>query len=709
MIALALLFTSILAHGLLIPWLGFYWDDWPTVWFLNRFGSSVYSAAYGVDRPALGWLFTVTTTLIGQSALAWQIFGILTRWAACLSLWAMLRAVWPLRKIETAWVAFLFAIYPGFRQHPIALTYSADWIAICLFFLSFWLMLKAVRQLSSPEAPKMSRLWPAVLLVFSWLLAGYVMFADEYYFGLEFLRPIFLWLVLAENLYTPISSSPKRRLARVILFWLPYLALMGLFLFWRLVVFVSPRGQLTVFDQFIGQPVAASLALAIKILKDLFKSGILAWTQIVGLNTIKSSLGSARLMAAYLGLTVLAIGIAIVYFRIIQRPDSTHSMPSAQPDERKAQKKWAIQAVFIGVFALFVGGWPFWVTDLPIELYFPWDRFTLAMMFGACLALAGAIVFAARTPLLKAISFGLICGLAIGFHFYNANLYRQDWSRQKDFFWQLSWRIPALEPGTLVLTNDLPLKYFSDNSLTAPLNLIYDPQNHSRQMNYMIYNIDSRLGLGLTALESGLPIEQAYRIASFSGNTSKMVVLFAAPSRCIKVIDPATDALLPHKPAYIDEATPLSNLDLIKVDPSNQAQPPRQFFGDEPDIGWCYYFQKADLARQQQDWAEVARLGDLAQAQPIHYGHAQGNESKSLFALADPSELIPFIQGYAQIGEWGKAIEFTKQAFEDEPKIANMICPIWYDLYQTRPSDSAAESEAQKAFRQVSEALNCAF
>ncbi len=264
-IPLALLLACVLAYGVLIPWLGFYWDDWPTLWYLNRFGPSVFHLAYGVDRPALGWLFTLTTTLVGESPLAWQIFAILTRWIACLSLWALLRVVWPARILETAWVAFLFAVYPGFLQHPIAFTYSADWIAISLFFASFWLMLRAARGGIRP-------LWGIIFLLLSWFLAAYVMFADEYYFGLELLRPIFLWMVLE-------GMNTRKRLLKVSLYWLPYLLLMAGFLYWRLVIFVSPRGNMVLFDQLASHPIQALRDLAVKILNDLYQASLAAWVQ----------------------------------------------------------------------------------------------------------------------------------------------------------------------------------------------------------------------------------------------------------------------------------------------------------------------------------------------------------------------------------------------------------------------------------------------
>jgi hypothetical protein len=45
----------------------------------------------------------------------------------------------------------------------------------------------------------------------------------------------------------------------------------------------------------------------------------------------------------------------------------------------------------LGGLALLLGGIPFWMTDLPITLQYPWDRFTLPMMFGASILLVGLL------------------------------------------------------------------------------------------------------------------------------------------------------------------------------------------------------------------------------------------------------------------------------------------------------------------------------
>ncbi len=300
----ALLLLCLISYGLMIPRLGYYWDDWPAIWFTRFFGSSSLVEVLGIDRPQLAWLYFLTTSLIGESRAGWQVFSLLMRWVSCLALWWTLLQIWPKQRNQVVWVVFLFAIYPGFRQQYIALIYSHDWIVITLFFLSIGLMIRAVRQ------PK----WRLLLLAASWILAAYAMFADEYYFGLELLRPVLLWMTLGVTLATvapssaslpdpasapqpvePLNSEPpnsptvqspehrsahplRRRLVLVILYWLPYLALMLLFLYWRLVVHVSPRGQVQMFDLFASNPLLGLINLAKTVLQDIFESGLVAWS-----------------------------------------------------------------------------------------------------------------------------------------------------------------------------------------------------------------------------------------------------------------------------------------------------------------------------------------------------------------------------------------------------------------------------------------------
>jgi hypothetical protein len=130
------------------------------------------------------------------------------------------------------------------------------------------------------------------------------------------------------------------------------------------------------------------------------------------------------------------------------------------------------------------------------------------------------------------------------------------------------------------------------------------------------------------------------------------------------VYHPVADLGIPMLPGDLRETQPLSNLNQIIPDPPAPAMPqPEAIFGPEPPHGWCYYYQKADLARQRRDWAEVARLGDLA------------------FALNDNpnevSERVVFIEGYARMGRWDDALALTREARAITPAMQPMLCAAW--------------------------------
>lgn len=48
----------VLAYGLLIPWMGFYWDDWPFAWFLKFLGPAEFIEMFRPFRPFLGPIFS---------------------------------------------------------------------------------------------------------------------------------------------------------------------------------------------------------------------------------------------------------------------------------------------------------------------------------------------------------------------------------------------------------------------------------------------------------------------------------------------------------------------------------------------------------------------------------------------------------------------------------------------------------------------------
>ena len=102
--------------------------------------------------------------------------------------------------------------------------------------------------------------------------------------------------------------------------------------------------------------------------------------------------------------------------------------------------------------------------------------------------------------------------------------------------------------------------------------------------------------------------------------------------------------------------------ELQKVRGQGSATPP-ELFGPEPSRKWCYYFESADLARQQGDWAAVARIGDEVFAIPYYPD--------------DLSEYLPFVEAYGRMGREEDALLLTRNVADQMPILKPALCAVW--------------------------------
>jgi hypothetical protein len=340
------------------------------------------------------------------------------------------------------------------------------------------------------------------------------------------------------------------------------------------------------------------------------------------------------------------------------------------------------------MLAMLAGGSIFWLTGIQVSLEFPWDRSALSFMVGACLAVTGLLEMALVPRYRPVVVAGLVA-LAVGMHFMNAQEYRAEWQKLRDFYWQLTWRAPQLEPGTLLLFDVIPLNRYSDNDMTALLNWTYAPGSHSHQIDYKFFDLNLRMDAqhaGLPGLEKGLPVEVAQRGVLFKSTTSSTLAVTYNPPDCLKILSPEEDALLPQVTGRLASVLPMTTLKQVRAS-GDPARPPAAL-GPEPAHGWCYYYQKAELARQQQDYAQAAALADQAFAANLH--------------PAGAAELIPFIQGYALSGNPGQALALS-QAASQQAGLAPTLCALWQQI----SAAASPASQVQAAARQMRAELNC--
>lgn len=659
----ALLILVFLSYGLRALSLGFYWDDWPYLWFFQRLGPAGIVDAFTRDRPFLSFIYNTTLSIFGTSHLAWQTFALLTRWLCSLGLWWALSLAWPQQTQKSAWAVMLFTVYPGFTQQWISVIYGQAFFLYALVFFSTGLTLWGVNRRHSLS-------WWKILIgtILALGLSGFTMFSTEYFFGLELLRPILLWIVLSPtNIdYTGHAHHWLERLKRTFAWWLPYLLLMIVFIIWRGFIHVFTSAKLTTLQGISQSPLHQLASLALTIVEDLVEATLAAWGQTLQLNGFIEGGASAGLRL--LGI-ILASGVIFTLYLTWLRPKEANNDESEQRGE-----SWAWQALLVGICITLAAGWPFWITGLPMRMGFPQDRYSLPLAPGISLFLAGLLDLLggqikgnfgfAR----KAAVMGIALGLAAGFHSNFSLQYRQDWNQMRNFFWQLSWRAPAVQPGTLFLTKDLPFNYFEDDSLNAPLNWTYDPDGRTKTMAYLLYDLRVRQ-YALPSLQPDRPVEKDFNAVKFTGTTSQTLALYYSPPGCVRVLDPVYDAEIYQLPDTLQVALLLSNPRKWIQNRSAGAAPPVEIFGSEPKHRWCYFYEKAELARQEEDWETILKI--------------YRESIKKGIRPEDPVEYLPFIEGYARLGMLDDAIQLVLSTYAASPDLRPALCGVWNRAIQS--------------------------
>ncbi len=317
----------------------------------------------------------------------------------------------------------------------------------------------------------------------------------------------------------------------------------------------------------------------------------------------------------------------------------------------------------------------------------------ISMMLGGSLFVVGLLELLIRNHRIKTYLFALLIALGVGQQFFNANIFRRDWARQQQIYWQLAWRIPAMKPGTALLTHQLPIHYETDLSFTAPVNWMYAPDyRRSRPMDesgnlpYAIIYTEKRLGgSALPSLDKNTNITLPIRRVSFHGSTSQVLVIYMPQNGCLRVLDPTRgdEVTYGNQSRFLVDAVPLSDLSNIIINTNQVAKPP---FLSEPEHSWCYYFAKAELARQQGDWEQVIDLMETA---------------RSLgYQPEDPFEWLTYIEAQALTGNMEGAKRISEAAFEQENRIRRGLCELWKRI---QAGDIVAGGEAMHINQILSE------
>ena len=649
---LLLLGVAILAYGLLIPQMGFYWDELPMTWIRYELGPAAMTRYFSTNRPVWGLLYQVTTRVLPQVPIYWQIFALLWRWLAALLVWAIVRALWPERGVLALTASALFLVYPGFNQQWTAFLYSHFFIVLCFLLASFLCTLYSFRY---PWKSRNAWLLTSAAL----LLSALNLWMMEYFFVLELLRP---FLILRFVSGAEPDSAWLPRVRRTALRWAPYLAVFLANVLSRLFIFNNQIYHLTLLSKIKAAPFASVLRFLGTIANDLYTVSVKAWGLVFQFPRPASA--GPRTTTFYIGIVVIA-ALVVAFFYLYDNDDE-----ETPPHPRRF---WPIG---LGLIGMVLAGGPFWLTGLEITLAYPANRFTLPFMLGVCLLLAGLLEF---LPIRLRVAVAIVLvALGAGRQALWADAFRRDWATQKTMFWQLYWRAPGIRPDTIVMVNQGPLQFYADNSLTGALNWIYDPTNRSGGMDYVLFFPTSRVGGSLQGLTANQSVTYDFISEVFIGNTSQTLALYYAPPGCLRALDPLIDAgnHLISDESMMREAASLSSTQWIL---SNRTAKMPRIYGPEPAHLWCYYFEQASLAAQTGNWLRVAQLGDKA-FQLKDYPN-------------DPVERFVFLEGYAQEGNWARAQALAAESYKVSPRyVGPLLCKLFGRMQQDMRPSSTNES-----------------
>lgn len=668
---LAFLAALVLAFGLLIPTLGFYQDDWLFVYNHYALGpQGIWDFMYYDGTPFASYLNNLQFALLGYAPLNWHLTSLLSRWLTVVVFWLILRRLWPAHPRETFFSALLFALHPFFTLQPMAVTFSQVWVAYFFLGLSLYWMILSVQQ--------PSRCWLYTLLS---ILAGAVnILSGEYFAGLEFARPVILWFALAGR-----DLRPKDRLLASLRYWLPYLLALGVYIYWRFFVYEVPienRNQPVLVETLLRNPLEGLWLIFVNLLPDTVLIVISSWYNLLEPNWLDLTVRE-NLFALLLAL--ISGGIAFYY---LNQQSFLESSPAPRIN-------WPLQALFLGFVIVVFGLIPPYVGGLYLNAKNPlWNsRFGMASMLGAAMMVVALLELLISSARARTIVLAGLVGLSIGWHLRTVNNFRWAWKKEVNFYRQLTLRIPQLTPGTALVAEGEVLYLMGDYPTAYAINTLYaNPRGEEQgRARYWFYGMTTNFGKNYGDFGQGMMLFTRHRSMVFKGDSLQSVLFAFEPDdgQCLRIYRPQ-DALIASSVlgAYMLPSVPISKPELIL--PSDSPNPfLTGQLGIESPQDWCYFYQKADMARQNGDWRSVARYWrELQKA---------GLNSKEAF------EYLPFIEAYLRLDDFEQARDVSLRAVNLARGARPMVCNLWKFVLQETPNDAGLK----QAFVQFQQEAAC--
>jgi hypothetical protein len=283
------------------------------------------------------------------------------------------------------------------------------------------------------------------------------------------------------------------------------------------------------------------------------------------------------------------------------------------------------------------------------------DRFSYPGAVSASIFLVGLISFLNRHVVTEVV-FSIMVFLSILTQFSNNAIYKLNYLQTNNTWWQLAWRIPQIVPTTMISGNIEYGMNDEDYTFWGPANLIYYPTIGSVVITSEILS-ESTLP-HFIAREHGTYSRKNF---SYEHDFRNLLIISKVSESCVHLIDGKHPEFSEYDAETLREAGKLSDLSLVDIASSFNPQPRIDLFGPEPDKGWCYYYQKAQLERQQGNWQKIA-----------DYGHAT---FEAEYYPSDPMEWLVFLQAFSYMND--TLYTEVKKSVQDDAYTQSQACIVF--------------------------------
>jgi len=632
-----LLLISALVYLPNIRQLGYYKDDWYLMYSAHTQGPEIFRDIFSVDRPARGELMTLLYRFFGDNPFYYNFSAYIFRLLSAFGFLWVVRMVWPSKQMATLFMAILFMLYPGYLSQVNAIDFQSHIVSLCFAIFSVALSLRAIFLKDS-----VLRYGTALFsILLGWAYLGLV----EYSIGLEIFRYCCFFIVLSQNSRGGVIQKAKKTFKESLL----YFIIPAGFLFWRIFIFQNERRATDVgfqFGELFGSPFLTGFRWGVYILQDMLNVIFLAWG--VPLYEIGFQL---RLRDMLIGIAISTLILLIVSFA-----NSRNSIGS----ENKSEDNWRAEALWIGLLTVLASILPVIAANRHVD-FAEYSRYALPGSLGGVLVLTGILHYMDSPRMRLGIAYILIVISALTHHANVIQAVNQSDS-VRNFWWQVSWRVPQIKEGTTLVARYAGSGIPEDYVVWGPANIIYYPEKHTERpvelsLSAIILSNDNVAKIIGQSKEDENPGRGTISIQDYK---NILVMSRSSTAYCVHVID----GRIPERSLYEDYGVMMvasySNIANVLINQDSHV-PSEIIFGPEPEHNWCYYFQKADLARQAGDWEEIAQLGNEAQKMGLHPN--------------DQIEWIPFLQAYAFLGNQKEVKDLSKR-INTESYYEHQACQI---------------------------------